>query len=140
MPLPNGCYLVFGPMHEPTVHVVTKEGQETYWSRMKIADGSERAMREVMRITFNAPDATYALPAWSQGCMETIAQEYEGPHKIAVRGIAAAIALGKPFSKDVNPDTDTGPKGGDKVPRNPKGPKPTSPAKLSAFDLLKSGV
>lgn len=143
MSLPNGTYLVFGPMHAPTVHVVTKSEQESYWQRLAMLPGlrdQEAALRTAMSVAFNAPNAVYALPAWSVECMTEIAQAYDGPHKAAVRGIAAAIALGRPFAQDEKRNTDNGDEGGHKVPRKPRGPKPTSPSKISAFASLTDGA
>lgn len=143
MPLPNGTYLVFGPMHAPEVHIVSKSDQESYWERLRMADGmqdKEAAVRFAMKAAFKAPDATYALPAWSIECMQTIATEYQGPHMIAVRGIAAAIALGRPFGQDARDKGGKDQDGGERVEPKPKAPKPSSPAKLSAFDQLKQGA
>lgn len=115
--LPKGSFLVFGPEAAPTVHLLSEQETQLYYDRDSLVD-SAKGRREVMRVTFNQPMATTALPAWSNAAMLD-ATHYEGPFQTEVRGIAAAIALGKPFSKDQPNGRDDG-SGGSKVPRKPK--------------------
>jgi hypothetical protein len=133
--LPNGSFLVFGPTSAPQIHILTASEDKAYQQRYSIATkhSSARVWREVYRLVFNQPEATCALPCWSLDCMLDTAQNYQGPFQVEVRGIAAAIALGKPFSKD---NTDQAPKSDDdsgpKVPRRPapKGKPPSALANL----------
>lgn len=131
--LPRGSFLVFGPTAHPTVHLLGVDELERYWARCKIVDkhGSASALQLNMKVTFGQPNAIYALPAWSPEAMSQTATQYDGPYKVEVRGIAAAIALGKPFTKDADAPSDDG-SGGEKVPRpgKPKGKGPSALAQL----------
>jgi hypothetical protein len=135
--LPIGSYLVFGPTSAPAVHLLSADEHKAYQQRYSIAlkHGSARVWREVYRLVFNQPEATVALPAYSLDCMLDTAQNYQGPFQVEVRGIAAAIALGKPFAKDQGENPAPGPSddgGGPKVPRKPlpKGKPPSALANL----------
>lgn len=136
--LPIGSFLVFGPTSAPAVHLLSADEHKAYQQRYSIATkhSTARVWREVYRITFNQPEATVALPAYSLDCMLDTAQNYQGPFQVEVRGIAAAIALGKPFSKDstTGEDLPKGPAddGGPKVPRKPA-PKGKPPSALAAL-------
>lgn len=130
--LPHGSFLVFGPESAPAVHLLSEDEHKQFQARMSIAikRSTASAYREVYAKTFQQQGAMYALPCSIYECMLSAATSYEGPYKTEVRGIAAAIALGKPFSKD-SPQID--PKdldGGTKVPRKPK-PQGKPPSALS---------
>jgi hypothetical protein len=141
MPLPQGAYIVFGQRlpfdAAPQVHLLDARQQVTFMTaRQMAADSSnpELYTRQAFKQFFRMPDADTAIPAWSREALELIATGYEGPHKVAVRGLAAAIALGRTFSRDKAPK-DSDDSGGTKVTAND--PKPKSPAPSGrAFDKL----
>lgn len=137
--LPVGTYLVFGPDLAPQVHMLSALGQSNYAEADRIARNTsdpDRYLMDVYRATFGSRDVRSVVPAWSRDAMQLIATQYEGAHQLAVRGIAAAIALGRPWTRDV-PKTDTD-GGGARVPVDnpPKGPKPGDAVPVRAFDQL----
>lgn len=135
--LPKGSFLVFGPTSQPAVHLLTEAEMGEYFERRRLVElrESARGLRECMRLTFGAPDAVYALPAWSQDAMLSVASAYEGPFQVELRGIAAAIVLGKPFTKEKTAGDDLD--GGTKVPRKPK---PTGKGPSALEQLMQQGV
>jgi hypothetical protein len=141
--LPVGTYLVFGPELAPQVHMLSALGQANYSEADRIARSTsdpDRYLMDVYRATFGSRDVRSVVPAWSRDAMQLIATQYEGAHQLVVRGIAAAIALGRPWTRDVPPKTDTD--GGTRVPVDnpPKGPKPGDAIPARAFYQLTRGV
>lgn len=141
MPLPNGSYIVFGQRlpfdAAPQVHLLSAQSQEAFGTARAMAESSsnpEMYVRQVFAQFFSMPDADTAIPAWSRDALVLIAQGYEGPHQTEVRGLAAAIALDRPFSRDTRGNGSQD--GGTPVTPNkpPKGPKGGD--KVSAFDSL----
>lgn len=133
--LPKGSFLVFGPTAQPSVHILTEEAMVQYFERRRLVELRESAkmLRDCMRVTFGQPDATYALPAWSHDAMMAVASDYTGPFQVELRGIAAAIVLGKPFTKDNPPGKAVDDSaGGEKVPRKPA-PKDKGPSALQTL-------
>lgn len=104
-PMPHGTFVVYGD-NEPIVISLTATG--LYWFREteRIVARWDRPASAAVAETFGDGFA-YALPAWSRDCMERIAREYEGPHKLRLRAVCAAIALGMPLA-DL-PQTDAAP-------------------------------
>jgi hypothetical protein len=143
MPLPYGSYIVFGQRlpfdAAPQVHMLVDKEMAAFQDGRAIAENSsnpELYMQQTFRQFFRMPDADTAIPAWSREALVMIAQGYEGAHQIAVRGIAAAIALDRPYSRDKDPksDGDGGTKVADPIP--PKKPQGGDTVKPSAFRAL----
>ena len=147
MALPKGSYIVFGQhapcCAEPQVHLLDAVAHASFDERRSVAESTPNGMREVYRLTFGMPDADTAIPAWSVEALTMIAQGYVGQHQTAVRGLAAAIALGRPFSRDKGGKPDKGSDGGTRVKPEtpPKGPSggDAVPAGSSAFGSLLGG-
>jgi hypothetical protein len=110
-----GTYVVWGPEREPEVHTLDEPSYRRYrnWPARRGAVAIAAAFGTGMDT---------AIPAWSAGAMELIALNYEGPHQVRVRGLCAAILLGKPYG---GPEPGDGPQGGskDRVPDQPKSPR-----------------
>ncbi len=112
-----GTFLVCGGADAPALHWLDPAGIESLYKRDTLAGDSDKSRRLVMRCQFGA-DARYAFPAWSAECMATIAQHYAGDDADIVRGMAAALALGRSMVRpDAAPATDTAP-----APRAASGP------------------
>ena len=119
------CFVVFGQELPPQVHLLSDSARSLMDDRLRVAD-TDRKRFTAYAMTFGR-GAQCALPAWSEECMVEVAQHYTGPHEVAVRGICAAIALGKPYGPPESRD-DQGNGGGTKVPRRPIKPKPAGGA------------
>jgi hypothetical protein len=115
--LPLYHYVVFGAGRAPEVHMLDERTAKILSDRERIA-GRDKALVATFGIGAEA-----ALPAWSQECMEKIALEYKGPFARELCSICAAIALGKPYSRDRN-----NPQGGDRVESKRPKPTPRGPA------------
>jgi len=108
-----------------TVHVLTADAERTYWDAATMAERSTRPDiygPQVLRDMFGIKNALGALPASSAAALLYYAEHYEGPHKDAVRGLAACIVTGQTYG----PDENRGPDGGGtpaRLPEAPKGPK-----------------
>ena len=126
------CFVVVGEAMPPQVHLLSDSARSLMDDRLRIAD-SDRKRHAAYAATFGQ-GAQVALPAWSSDCMAAVAQHYTGPHQVALRGLCAAIALGKPYGFDDSGD-DRPSDGGEKVPRRPRKPRPTggAPAFFSAL-------
>jgi hypothetical protein len=138
MPLPYGSYVVFGQFIEegaaPQVHLLGGPALEYFQSQHVMT-------AKLLEYTFGIMRADSAIPAWSEAAMLLIAGQYSGQHETELRGLCAAIALGRPFGQDAKrkPDgSDT--EGGIKVeaPKPPKTPKGGN--KVSGFAALTTGV
>src|SRR5579872_1938999 len=101
MALPLYHFVVFGAERLPEVHMLDERSANIFADRERVSDRAKAIVA-----TFGI-GAEIALPAWSQECMELIALEYKGPYARELRGICAAIALGKPYSNGSD-----GPSGG----------------------------
>jgi hypothetical protein len=119
------CFVVFGEAMPPQVHLLTESARGLMDDRLRIAD-SERKRHAAYAATFGT-GAQFALPAWSDDCMAAVAQHYTGPHQEQLRGLCAAIALGKPYGPN-EPGDERPSDGGTKVPRRPTKPRPTGGA------------
>lgn len=130
--LPVGAFVVFGPERAPEVHLLAAGALAAFWQATKVAR-TENGRAQAYARTFGT-GATVALPAWSPDCMAEIAETYAGPHAVAVRGLCAAVLLGRPFGGDASTSQDDD-GGGEKVPRRPVKPRPSRPsaAKLPAL-------
>lgn len=117
-------FLVVGPEHPPTVHVLAPAERAALDARLSLAArrDSEAARLETYRTVFgHGARWVFAL---SPAGLDWLATAYDGPHRNAVRGLAACFATGTPFGPD-----DSGPAGnggaGDRLPPGPKpGPAP----------------
>lgn len=140
--LPNGAYLAFGPDVAPQVHLLSASTQAGYQEAVVFAQRSsdpDKYVGDVHARYFGNRGLTSIVPAWSRDAMQLIATEYVGAWQTEVRGLAAAIALGRTFSRDTAPKGGHDSEGGTKVPADtPKPPKgPKGGARVSAFDTLK---
>ena len=118
-------FLAVGIDAAPTVHTLAPAERAAFDARLALASrrGSDAARLEAYRITFG-PGVRWAFPA-GPAMLNWLALSYDGPHRDAVRGLAACLATGTPFGPDSGPDS--GPSWGDRVPVGPK-PAPRSPA------------
>jgi len=134
MKIITGTYLVCGGDDAPQLHLLSADECRTLLERddlIRTDAGRVQAMRLAFRM-----HARYALPAWRVQCMEAIATQYTGPHETAVRGMAAALALGlDPHGKR---GTEGPSDGGTPVKPAPRKPKPAAPAG-GFFDTLSAG-
>jgi hypothetical protein len=89
-----GTYLVCGGSDAPAVHFLCPAEMADHYTRDQLAGDRPNSRRLVHRGSFGA-DALYALPAWSQACMVATAETYTGHDAATVRGMAAALALGR---------------------------------------------
>lgn len=89
--LPHGTFVVFGEERAPEVQMLSVGRTALHFDRLMVAS-AEAAIAATFGAGFQ-----YAVPAWSTEAMKLMGAEYEGPHRTAVRGICAAIALGLPF-------------------------------------------
>jgi hypothetical protein len=122
----QNCFVVFGEDIAPQVHLLTETARKLLDDRLRVVDP-----HKAYALTFGQ-GIQVALPAWSEACMIEIAENYTGPHATQLKGLCAAIALGKPYG----PDTEGRPTdGGDKVPRRPVKPKPSSPARQQLSEV-----
>lgn len=129
-----GLFLVCGGTDAPALHFISAAEKEALYQRQSIAS-TANGMRQALRLHFGM-DALYALPAWRTDCMQTVALEYDGPDAVAVRGMAAALALGMdPHGK---PDGKPGNDGGAPVKPAPRKPKPAGGAG-GFFDTISAG-
>jgi hypothetical protein len=118
----RGCFVVWGLEVAPQVHTLTKE-------RMAYMDDIERvATREkaIERVFGHGIDQR--IPAWIDEVTELMATSYEGPHQIAIRGLCAAIRLGKPYGGTDHKDGSGG--SPDRIKPRPKGPRGPAPVAL----------
>lgn len=118
--LPIGSFLVFGTELAPQVHLLGETSHKAFQQGSSVVR-TPKGRTQLYSETF-AQGAEAAIPAWSEQAMLAIAEGYSGPYSAEIRGIAAAIALGVPFSKDG--DGDHGSDGGTPallIPE-PKGP------------------
>lgn len=90
----NGTFLVCGGTDDPALHILTPEQVADHYRRDTLASERGTSRRLVNRYAFGV-DALYSFPAWSRDCMLWVAQYYEGADATLVRGMAAAIALGR---------------------------------------------
>lgn len=139
---PAGTFLVVGE-NPPQVHMLTRDEITLFYERCRIsaqAVNSEAAMAQTFKLTFGVV-GKYALPGWVPECMEGVATKYDGPHQTAVRGIAACLATGLPYTRDSDNTGKGGPpQGGERVPIRPDKPLGGQPAKRSALDELLSAT
>lgn len=101
------------------VALLTAEQNASYWDAIAICDDTrapEVYRLEVYRRVFGR-DAIQALPASKLEALLAYAEHWDGLHKDLVRGIAACILTGTPFSRDGD-----GKDGGTREPL-PKSPK-----------------
>lgn len=109
-------FVIFGSETPPAVKLLSDSAKRLFDDRYRVASDSSKAVAATFGHGYE-----YALPAWSKECMERIALEYVGPFQRELRGLCAAIALGRPF----NPDTGDG---GDQVEQKPVKPRKPSPS------------
>lgn len=134
----HGAFVVCGGADAPSLHFLSPAEQAAHYERDRLA-WTPNGKRQALRLTFGV-DALYALPAWSADCMTFMATRYTGDDADAVRGMCAALALGRslirPDVADVpatsKPAAMTGgPSGGRTV--RPVKPAPTAPASPGGF-------
>jgi hypothetical protein len=132
---PTGTYLVCGGSDAPSLHVLTPAQREAMHARDAIAGDGPRSRALVLRYTFGV-DAQYALPAWDADCLSGIALGYTGHDQAIVRGMAAALAVGRALraadepqpSAPVPPPANPTASGGRKARPVPVAPQPAGPA------------
>lgn len=126
-------FLAVGPDAGPTVHVLAPAERAALDARLALAArrDSEAARLEAYRLTFGL-GVRWVFPAGPE-TLDWLALSYDGPHRDAVRGLAACLATGTPFGPDSG--ADSGPSGGERVPADPK-PAPRSPAGRAPVDAL----
>ena len=103
-----------------------------YWDAIAMCDESrapEVYRLQVYRRVFGS-DAIAALPASKLEALLAYAEHYEGLHTELVRGIAACILTGTPFSRDGDNNG-----GGTKEPQTPKPTRPRSGGKAKALPV-----
>lgn len=110
------AFVIFGSETPPAVKLLSDSAKRLFDDRCSVASDRSKAVAASFGYGYE-----YALPAWSKECMERIALEYVGPFQRELRGLCAAIALGRPF----NPDTGDG---GDRVEQKPVKPRKPSPS------------
>lgn len=131
-----GTFLVCGGSDAPALHWLDTAGIESLYKRDSLAGDSDKSRRLVIRAQFGT-DGRYALPAWSAECMADIAQHYDGDDADIVRGMAAALALGRSLARDAAPTAPEaprstgGPSGGQKA--RPVKPAPAAPSAPGGF-------
>lgn len=121
--LPIGSFLVFGTELAPQVHMLGETSHKAFQQGGSVVR-TPKGRAQLYAETF-AQGAEAAIPAWSEQAMLAIAEGYSGPYSAEVRGIAAAIALGVPFSKDGDDDSEHN-GGGSPAHLIPAGPTPYS--------------
>jgi hypothetical protein len=136
MPLPHGSYVVFGQFLQdgdpPQVHLLDK--QKTDYLRRQAT-----LSRVALAAAFGMTRSDTVLPAWSAEAMSLIAQHYSGAHAVELRGLCAAIALGRPFGQDARRKSDES-DGGERATPTPKPKAPKGGDKVSPFaSLLTTG-
>lgn len=120
MRFPN-TFVVFGPEAPPIVKLLSESQAKLYRDReaLRFIDRAK-----IIAATFGSGYA-YALPAWSKDCMEIIALNYTGPWERELKGICAAIALGKPYGSGSD-------EGGTTITQKPIKPTPRGPVGAKA--------
>lgn len=127
----TGSFVIFGSARAPGIALLTKDGLEAFYDGLRIARDRARdpeAARLLVLSQAFGRGVEIALPAWSQECMEKIAQEYAGPFQVEVRGMCAAIALGRPTNNAPDLTEKRDPEGGEKEPRRPVKPRKGGPS------------
>lgn len=128
----KNTYLVIRETTAPSVVLMTADEADGWRTRhaMALASARPSAWLDATRMQFGHTDVHAVIPCWLPDAMAQIAMEYQGPQATAVKGLAAAIALGRPWSqgRDYGQADDSGKSdGGQPVrprPRSPKGPAP----------------
>lgn len=122
-----GAFLV---LPKGQVHLLSDNQVSSLFNKLGIAAKreSEEARTYAMR-TYFGENVDYAIPCWSDGAMEAVAQEYEGPDMERIRGLAACIATGTPYGGHEG-DSDGG---GYRVPLSPPKDGPKSPTLVSSL-------
>lgn len=125
---PAGSFVCFGQTVAPFLVVLTKGQHDGLRSmqELHIRRGHwEQKRPDVYASVFGA-GVQAALPATSIECMEQIALEYVGPHQVDVRGMCAAIAMGRSVGKDGAAGSDK--PAGEPAPLQPVKPKKPTPS------------
>lgn len=93
-----GAFLLFGPELPPCVVAITDTQKARLDAQLAVASkhGKASLRHDAYRLVFGVP-AHWAVPCWKREAMEAIATEYVGEFQDKVRGLAACIALGKPY-------------------------------------------
>lgn len=124
-------FLVVGPDRAPEVHALAPAERASLDARLALAAKRGRDPADAYAPTFGAGIRWAFLAA--PPMLEWLATEYAGPHRDAVRGLAACLATGTPYG---GPDAGDGPRGGagDRLPTGPRpGPAPDRVADPLAF-------
>lgn len=121
-------YIVVGQNCTPSVHILSPAEQAAYSDRLR-AVKTDRGRLEAYRVTFRMDGAQYALPASCETALLDYAENYTGPHPVAVKAFAARLLLGMPLCDDPG----NGPGNGPRV--EPK-PQPIKPRPGGAFAQL----
>lgn len=105
------------------VALLSEEQTAKYFDALEIAE--ETRAPDVYRVQVYqrvfSSDAIAALPAYPHAALYDYAEHYTGLHQDLVRGIAACILTGTPFSKDG--ENKNGGGSGDRLPKPPKSPR-----------------
>lgn len=122
----KGLYLIVRETAGPSAVLLTAAQSDGFREAARIAGDKASAQRDALRLAFGATDIAHCVPCWHGDILEDFALTYDGPHAPAARGLAAAIALGRPWSqgRDLG-ETDSG--GGSRDGGQPAKPRPRAP-------------
>ena len=130
---PKGTFMLLRASQPPSEVLMAAGQHDLYRDRMAVCGESLKARKEVYRLHFG-DGILQALPAWSTRVMVQLANTYEGPFQVEVRGMAACIASDVPYGHDDEGKHDGG--GGHKVPLIPEPTlQPDGGAEVPLFDF-----